>query len=132
MQARRDELPTVVQAENGMPVISIDSSDKKFTELVAATLIEGDGPQVTADSWIRANFVAVDFDTGEIVQSSWVDGKGPAAVHLGVGEVPAGWDLGLVDQREGSEVLLVVPPNLAYGDATLVYVVDILAVWTPE
>ncbi len=48
-----------------------------------------------------------------------------------------GWVQGLVGKTVGSQVLLVVPPELGYGDAgsgdaipggaTLVFVVDILA-----
>ena len=48
-----------------------------------------------------------------------------------------GWQQGLTGQTVGSQVLLIVPPDLGYGDAgsgdtipggaTLVFVVDILA-----
>jgi len=48
--------------------------------------------------------------------------------------VIAGWDSGLVEQPVGSQVLLVVPPQMAYGGTedelaaeTLVFVVDILS-----
>lgn len=52
------------------------------------------------------------------------------------GGVIEGWLEGLKGQKVGSEVLLVVPPSLGYGDqaqgeipanSTLVFVVDILA-----
>ncbi len=52
---------------------------------------------------------------------------------IGIGEVIEGWEQGLLEQSVGSQVLLVVPPDLAYGATTnplagetLVYVVDIL------
>ena len=52
---------------------------------------------------------------------------------IGIGEVNEGWEQGLLEQSVGSQVLLVVPPELAYegtGSAlageTLVYVVDVL------
>jgi peptidylprolyl isomerase len=61
----------------------------------------------------------------------------PAAFQIGAGRVIDGWDQGLVGQKIGSQVLLVIPPELGYGangnpDAgisgtdTLVFVVDIL------
>ena len=51
------------------------------------------------------------------------------------GVIP-GWTQGLAGQTVGSQVLLVIPPDLGYGDqasgsipanSTLVFVVDILA-----
>ncbi|MEU9843802.1 FKBP-type peptidyl-prolyl cis-trans isomerase [Actinomadura sp. NPDC048032] len=56
---------------------------------------------------------------------------------IGTGQVMKGWDQGLVGQKVGSRVLLVVPPALGYGakglaqfgirgDDTLVFVVDLL------
>ncbi|MCI6773963.1 MAG: FKBP-type peptidyl-prolyl cis-trans isomerase, partial [Bifidobacterium pseudolongum] len=52
------------------------------------------------------------------------------------GGVIQGWTEGLRGKKVGSQVLLVVPPDLGYGDkeqgeipanSTLVFVVDILA-----
>ena len=55
------------------------------------------------------------------------------------GQVIKGWDNGLVGQKVGSRVLLVIPPAEGYGTAgsppkisgtdTLVFVVDILAAY---
>ena len=39
----------------------------------------------------------------------------PFDVQLGAGQVIKGWDEGLVGQRVGSRLVLVVPPDLAYG-----------------
>ena len=53
-------------------------------------------------------------------------------------EVITGWKQGLAGHTVGSQVLLVVPPDLGYGDkdsgkipanSTLVFVVDILAAY---
>ncbi|HLS14411.1 MAG TPA: FKBP-type peptidyl-prolyl cis-trans isomerase, partial [Beutenbergiaceae bacterium] len=38
-----------------------------------------------------------------------------------------GWQNGLVDARVGSQVMLVVPPEQAFGEDTLVYVIDVLS-----
>ncbi len=72
---------------------------------------------------------------GTPFDSSWE--KGAAfTTSLGTGQVIQGWDQGLVGQPVGSQVLLVIPPALGYGDAeqgsipansTLVFVVDILS-----
>jgi peptidylprolyl isomerase len=69
-------------------------------------------------------------------------GSGPAQFQIGTGNVITGWDQGLVGQTVGSQILLVIPPDLGYGAEgqpsagiagtdTLVFVVDILAAGTP-
>ena len=45
---------------------------------------------------------------------------GWAAVLLGVQSVLEGWDAGLVEQTVGSQVLLVVPPSMAYAGSPIV------------
>ncbi|HEX5018749.1 MAG TPA: FKBP-type peptidyl-prolyl cis-trans isomerase, partial [Actinomycetes bacterium] len=62
--------------------------------------------------------------------------RGPAGFSIGTGAVITGWDNGLVGVPVGSRVMLVVPPDQAYGDSppgdpiqpgdTLVFVVDVL------
>jgi len=57
--------------------------------------------------------------------------------NVGQAGVIAGWNEGLVGQKVGSQVMLVVPPDKGYGEegsgdtipggSTLVFVVDILA-----
>ena len=74
-------------------------------------------------------------------------GGAPLEFPLGVGMVIQGWDEGLVGQKVGSRVLLVIPAEQAYGEApedtegatappahelageTLVFVVDILGAY---
>lgn len=126
-------LPTVTLADDGAP--SVDFADAEMsTELVAQTLIEGEGAEVTAGQTIIAHYTGWIWD-GETFDSSWANGA-PLTISLAPGSVIQGWTDGLVGQKVGSQVLLVIPPELGYGDkdngaipadSTLVFVVDILA-----
>lgn len=125
-------LPAVELADDGTPSITIPDGEPP-SELVAQTLIEGDGPEVEAGHTITVHYTGVLWDTGEVFDSSWENGA-PATFRIGVGEVIPGWDKGLVGTTVGSQVLLVVPPADGYPDgnqsippgSTLVFVVDIL------
>ena len=128
----RTDLPSVDVAPNGEPTITIAADDVAPTDLVSATLIEGAGEQIRAGSHIEVTYVGVSYPDGAIFQSSWGDGEGPMTAQIGIGEVPAGWDQGLLDHTEGSRVMLLIPPALAYGDKALCFVIDILAVWNQE
>ena len=125
-------LPSVTLDEDGVPSVDFTGTEMP-TELVAQTLIEGDGAEVTEGQSITANYTGWIWD-GEQFDSSW--GSAPATISLAAGSVIEGWTDGLVGQKVGSQVLLVIPPELGYGDeeqsaipggSTLVFVVDILA-----
>jgi peptidylprolyl isomerase len=102
------------------------------TELQITDLIVGDGPEAVTGGLVDVHYVGVEFDTGEQFDSSWDRGE-PSSFSLG--QVIEGWSQGLAGQTVGSQVLLVVPPALGYGEeekdsippnSTLVFVVDIL------
>jgi FKBP-type peptidyl-prolyl cis-trans isomerase 2 len=125
-------LPKVTLADNGAPSIEPVAGDAP-TDLVVQPLITGAGPVVTAGQNVTFHYSGWLWD-GTPFDSSW--DKGSAfTTTLGNGSVIQGWDQGLVGQTVGSQVLLVIPPSLGYGDkaqgaipanSTLVFVVDIL------
>jgi len=124
-------LPVITLAENGEPTMTPAKGDPP-TKLVAQPLIEGDGDPVGPESWLVVHYRNWLWDGTEI-SSSWQTGR-PDVVRL-IDAIP-GWQEGLAGHTIGSQVLLVVPPELAFGDqeservpsgSTLVYVVDILA-----
>ncbi|QXJ19884.1 FKBP-type peptidyl-prolyl cis-trans isomerase [Actinomadura graeca] len=104
--------------------------------LVVRTLVLGDGPVVRKGQLLAVQYAGFFWRDGRTFGSSWAAGH-PNGVTVGTGQVMKGWDQGLVGQRVGSRMLLVVPPSLGYGakglaqagikgSDTLVFVVDVL------
>ncbi|GAA1709171.1 FKBP-type peptidyl-prolyl cis-trans isomerase [Isoptericola hypogeus] len=126
-------LPTVTLDDTGKPSIEIPEGYEAPKELVAQTLIKGDGPKVKETQTVTAQYTGWTLD-GEQFDSSW-DRGAPSSFSLQ--QVIAGWTQGLAGQTVGSQVLLVIPADLAYGaeksadnelaGQDLVFVVDILA-----
>lgn len=130
--------PVVVTAPNGAPGITVPQSGGSAIEppdeLVVSVLQRGDGEEVTAGSHAVVHYTGVLWDTNKVFDSTWPENS-PAVFRLHEDSVVQGFLDGLVGQTIGSQVLLVVPPELGYGDtgngsvppgATLVFVVDIL------
>lgn len=123
--------PSVVTAADGTPGVTIPKSDPP-TELKVAVLKAGDGEKVTESNSMVVHYTGVLWEEGTVFDSSWE--KGVPTVFNAEGIVP-GLATALVGQQVGSQVLVVVPPKLGYGEegngavpanATLIFVVDIL------
>ena len=102
------------------------------TSLVSQDLIKGSGATVKESDTLTVNYVGVNLADGTKFDSSFDRGQ-PATFPLS--GVIKGWTQGLAGKTVGSRVLLVIPKDLAYGDAgqgqakgDLVFVVDILGV----
>ncbi|MGO1317242.1 MAG: FKBP-type peptidyl-prolyl cis-trans isomerase [Cellulomonadaceae bacterium] len=130
------DLPTVTLDDTGKPSIEIPEGYEAPTELVVQPLIEGDGAVVSETDTITAHYTGWLLADGTQFDSSWDRGT-PSSFPLQ--GVIAGWTQGLAGQKVGSQVLLVIPADLAYGanppesstipaDADLVFVVDILGI----
>lgn len=130
----REGLPVVVLDDDGGPMVTVPDEEPP-SDLVVQPLIRGSGAQVGPGQVITVRYVALTWSEGRVYDSSWTDGALPVSFPVGVGSLLPGWDDGLLEQPVGSQVMLVVPPYLAYGgtqhelaEETLVFVVDILAV----
>ncbi len=132
-----DGLPTVETDGTSAAEITIPDDAEEPSELVVQPLIKGDGAEVEANQTIKVHYTGVKFADGEEFDSSFTAGQ-PFSTTIGTGSVIPGWDEGLVGQTVGSRVLLVIPPDQAYGAAgddnpselageTLVFVIDILS-----
>lgn len=128
-------LPKVTRAANGKPSIDINGY-KAGKKLVTQTLLQGDGATVGADSTVKVQYTGWLLN-GKQFDSSWKSGADGSPIQFSLNQVITGWKQGLAGQKVGSQVLLIVPPSLGYGNkatgsipanSTLVFVVDILAV----
>lgn len=126
-------LPTVKDNDKGIPEISVDGVAAP-TALVSQDLIKGTGPEVKETDTLTVNYVGVALAGGKVFDSSFERGEKATFPLTGVIK---GWTQGLAGKTVGSRVLLVIPKDLAYPDATagsgqpegdLVFVVDILGV----
>jgi peptidylprolyl isomerase len=126
-----DGLPAVELADDGQPTVTIPKNYEEPTDLVIQPLVEGDGAEVTKDQTVTVQYAGCLLD-GTSFDSSWSRGT-PTSFPLN-GVIP-GWTNGIAGQKVGSQVLLVIPADQAYGDqeqngipanSTLVFVVDIL------
>jgi len=121
----REGLPTVTLAEDGTPTVTLPGTPPP-ADLQQQVLIKGAGEQVEADSELLIQYTAVNWTDGTVRATTWGAGLLPELREMS-GAI-TGLQEGLLDQTVGSQVLLVVPPDKAYGDDTVVLVVDILAV----
>ena len=122
-----------VSAEAGLaPTISSPSGTPPAT-LVTEDVIIGSGKVASSDSTLTVHYTLMAWSTGEIVESSW-SGQ-PAQFPLS--GVILGWQQGIPGMAVGGRRLLVIPPDLGYGEAgggpigpneTLIFVVDLIDV----
>lgn len=111
--------------------------DELPDELIVETLSEGEGVYIEPTQVVAFNYLGQVFG-GEEFDNSFDRGQ-PLVTPIGVGHLIRGWDIGLLEQRVGSRVLLIIPSRLAYGEnglpqagipggASLVFVTDIVSV----
>lgn len=140
-QAAVDGLPSVVLDANGVPGVTIPSAAAP-TDLEVAVLKKGDGATVKEGDQLIVHYTGVLWDTKTVFDSSWSRGA-PAQLTAAAGSptvqngVITGFADALIGQQVGSQIIAVIPPDLAYGEqgngsvppnATLVFVVDILGI----
>nr|WP_223188400.1 FKBP-type peptidyl-prolyl cis-trans isomerase [Streptomyces sp. TRM68416] len=129
------DLPKVgVNTDGKAPSIEIPDSDAP-TKLVANYVLEGDGEKVGAEDTVLVQYKGVLWDGGKEFDATYTNKQ---LASFSLQQVVKGWSQGLTGKKVGSRVLVVVPPDLGYGDnppqgseikkdSTLVFSVDILA-----
>lgn len=128
-----DGFPEVAFTD-GNPTVTIPDGPVP-TEYAIETLIQGSGDVVAEGATVVVNYEGVNWNTGEVFDSSFDRGS-PAT--FSTAEVIAGFRDALVGQKIGSRIVVIVPSDLGYGDTgsgelikggdTILFVVDILGV----
>jgi len=135
-------LPAVVRDPvTGRPGISIPNQDPPADTRIA-TLRAGDGETVAAGDTVVVQYTGVDWEAGDVVDSTWESGVAANVVATPLadgGSLPGGLVDAIVGAKVGSQVMAVIPPGEdGYGqdtapsglgaDATTVFVVDVLGI----
>lgn len=133
--------PAVRGAFGQQPTVKVPNAPAPST-LSRRVLRQGDGRSIEPGDVILAHTYGITWGNKRVFENSYPAGR-PIGFSIGLGNVIAGWDEGLVGVPGGSRVLLIVPPDKAYGaeghpDAevspseTLVYVIDVFGVHAPD
>ncbi|MEV6448053.1 FKBP-type peptidyl-prolyl cis-trans isomerase [Amycolatopsis sp. NPDC051716] len=116
------------------PEITIPDDCDPPKKLITKDLSEGTGEGAKAGQQLQMNYHLVTWSDKQVLDSSF--GQKPFDLVLGAGKVIPGWDQGLVGIKQGGRRLLIIPPDLAYGEGgngmkpneTLVFVTDAVSV----
>lgn len=131
-------LPKVAtNTDGGLPKVTLPKSDPP-KKLVSNYVLEGDGEEVTKKQAILCQFQGLEWQGGRTFQKTYGSGRLSQFSVEQMEQVVKGLAQGVTGKKVGSRVLIVVPPDLGYGDnppsgsgikkgATLVFTVDILA-----
>ncbi|MEV6826901.1 FKBP-type peptidyl-prolyl cis-trans isomerase [Amycolatopsis sp. NPDC051102] len=118
-----------------VPTITIPDDCDPPKKLITKDLSEGTGEGAKAGQQLKMNYLLVTWSDKQKLDSSFDRGQ-TFDLQLGAGKVIPGWDQGLVGIKQGGRRLLIIPPDLAYGEGgngmkpneTLVFVTDAVAV----
>jgi peptidylprolyl isomerase len=148
-----EEQPAAAPTETATPeaTVSVDPSEisKDLTdkpsipkpdgeppaELQKTDIVKGKGKRAKEGDNVSVQYVGNSWSTGAQFDASWDRGAEPFTFPLGAGQVIPGWDQGVAGMKVGGRRLLVIPPDLAYGEQspspdigpneTLIFVVDL-------
>lgn len=101
---------------NKKPVIPKQTgADPKV--LIAQDVIVGTGKEAKDGDTVDVRYVGVLRKDGKEFDTSWKRADNKFSFTLGGGQVIQGWDQGVVGMKEGGRRRLIIPADLAYGEA---------------
>ncbi|WP_410654919.1 FKBP-type peptidyl-prolyl cis-trans isomerase [Amycolatopsis sp. lyj-112] len=117
------------------PTITIPDTCDPPKKLITKDLEPGTGEGAKAGANLKMNYTVVTWSDKRKLDSSFDRGE-TLDLTLGAGMVIPGWDQGLLGVKQGGRRLLIIPPDLAYGEGqrgikpneTLAFVTDAVSV----
>ena len=100
------------EMKDGKPAITIPKGKDVPAGLAIDIVKEGTGKVATATSDVSANYTGVRWEDGKQFDSSYDRGK---AADFNLAGVIKGWTQGLTGLKAGTQVMLTIPTDLAYG-----------------
>ena len=132
----------VVSTENSKDTTALETAlrdsgtiDGKLTRLIIDDVRVGTGEAVAKGDSVVVHYVGTTQD-GVKFDSSYERGE-PFTFTVGGGTVIKGWDEGLIGMKVGGQRVLVIPPDMAYGNrqvgpippnSVLVFAVELLEI----
>ncbi|MFK0152791.1 FKBP-type peptidyl-prolyl cis-trans isomerase [Streptomyces sp. NPDC090493] len=119
------------------PSIDIPKADPP-KQLVSNYVLEGDGAVVQSAQTVLCQFKGEVWDSGKVFEQTYESGRLAQFSVEQMQQVVKGLAQGITGKKVGSRIMVVTPPDLAYGNnppsggvvkkgSTLVFTVDILA-----
>lgn len=125
-----------VTKDNQMQKLDINDFKASASGLRIKDEVIGTGQEVKAGDSVTVHYQGTLSD-GTKFDSSY-DRNQPFTTQIGVGQVIQGWDEGIVGMKIGGKRILIIPPNLGYGqqgagssippNATLIFQVELISV----
>lgn len=139
--------PAPAGPEGGVPGLTGDPADLTVptqaaagtgappTELLTEDVVVGEGAAATQADTVEVRYTGTLWTDGSVFDSSW--SRGDAPIEFPLDRVVPGFSQGIEGMAPGGRRVIVMPPELAYGDspppglpagATLVFVVDLVGI----
>lgn len=106
---------TPVMSEKEIIAKTWPNAVKKPSGLMYVVVKEGEGEKPKAGAMVVAHYNGTLLD-GTTFDSSYKRGQ-PFTFAVGKGQVIKGWDEAFIDMKKGEKRTLIIPFNLAYGEA---------------
>jgi len=131
-------VPALSTEEKAKPEVKVAAAKQVTTDsgLKYTDVKVGSGASPVKGKQVKVHYTGT-LENGKKFDSS-VDRKEPFAFTIGVGQVIAGWDEGVMGMKVGGKRKLVIPSKLGYGErgaggvippnATLLFDVELLDV----
>lgn len=118
------------------PTVTIPDTCAPPKQMVVQDLSMGTGKKAAEGATVQTNYLLVTWSDKQVLDNSFDRGEPYPLENLGHAQVIDGWNQGMIGIKEGGRRLLIIPPELGYGEGgngvqpneTLVFVVDAVKV----